>query len=94
LIKHRKPETEEEFGYYLAGLTEGDGYIGGRRIEIAFHIDDISSAFYIKKRIGYVSVLFLRDKNSVRYVLRKSAGLEIVFSLINGKLLDRQNWIN
>jgi hypothetical protein len=94
LKKHKKPETEEEFGYYLAGLIEGDGYIGGRRIEIAFHIDDISSAFYIKKRIGYVSVLFLRDKNSVRYVLRKSAGLEIVFSLINGKLLDRQNWIN
>jgi len=61
LKKHKKPETEEEFGYYLAGLIEGDGYIGGRRIEIAFHIDDISSAFYIKKRIGYVSVLFLRD---------------------------------
>jgi hypothetical protein len=46
LKKHKKPETEEEFGYYLAGLIEGDGYIGGRRIEIAFHIDDVSSAYY------------------------------------------------
>lgn len=89
LKKHKKPETEEEFGYYLAGLIEGDGYIGKRRIEIAFHIDDISSAYYIKKRIGYGSVLFLRGKNSVRYVLRKSAGLERVFSLINGKLLGQ-----
>jgi hypothetical protein len=89
LKKHQKPETEEEFGYYLAGLIEGDGYIGGRRIEIAFHTDDISSAYYIKKRIGYGSVLFLRDKNSVRYVLRKSAGLERVFSLINGKFLGQ-----
>ncbi len=45
LKKHKKPETEEELCYYLAGLIEGDGYIGGRRIEIAFHINDISSAF-------------------------------------------------
>lgn len=89
LKKHKKPETEEEFGFYLAGLIEGDGYIGGRRIEIAFHLDDISSAYYIKKRIGYGSVLFLKNKNSVRYVLRKSAGLEKVFSLINGKLLGQ-----
>ena len=89
LKKHKKPQTEEEFGYYLAGLIEGDGYIGGRRIEIAFHIDDISSAYYIKKRIGYGSVLFLKNQNSVRYVLRKSAGLEKVFSLINGKLLGQ-----
>lgn len=51
LKKHKKPETEEEFCYYLAerGLIEGDGYFGERRIEIAFHIDDFSSAYYIKK---------------------------------------------
>lgn len=66
--KHKKPETEEEFCYYLAGLIEGDGYIGERRIEIAFHIDDISPAYYIKKRVGYGSVIFLKDQNSVRYV--------------------------
>jgi hypothetical protein len=57
LNKHKKPYTDEEFGYYLAGLIEGDGYIGENRIEIAFHIADISSAYYIKKRIGYGSVL-------------------------------------
>jgi len=61
LRKHTKPDTDEEFGYYLAGLIEGDGYLGDRRIEIAFHIDDISSAYYIKKIIGYGSVLFLKD---------------------------------
>jgi hypothetical protein len=62
LKKHKKPETGEEFCYYLAGLIKGDGYIGERRIGIAFHIDDISSAYFIKKRVGYGSVLFLRDK--------------------------------
>lgn len=85
---HKKPETSEQLGYYLAGLIEGDGYIGNSRIEIAFHMDDISSAYYIKKSIGYGSVLYLKGKNSVRYVLRHTAGLEKLFILINGKLLS------
>lgn len=89
LTKHIKPETDEEFGFYLAGLIEGDGYFGDRRFEIAFHMDDISSAYYIKKRIGYGSVLFLKNKNSVRYVLRHKAGLFKVLSLVNGKFLGQ-----
>ncbi len=94
LTKHIKPsvakrETDEEFGYYLAGLIEGDGYFGDRRFEIAFHMDDISSAYYIKKRIGYGSVLFLKNKNSVRYVLRHKAGLFKVLTLVNGKFLGQ-----
>jgi hypothetical protein len=89
LKKHIKPESDEDFGYYLAGLIEGDGYFGDIRLEIAFHSDDISSAYYIKKRIGYGSVLFLKNKNSVRYVLRHSVGLKIVLSLINGKFLGQ-----
>lgn len=56
VFKHRKPETEEEFGYYLAGLIEGDGYFGDYRFEIAFHKEDAFLAYYIKKRIGYGSV--------------------------------------
>lgn len=88
LKKHTKPKTDEELGYYLAGLIEGDGYIGESRIEIAFHMDDVSSAYYLKKIIGYGSVLYLKGKNSVRYVLRHRVGLEKVFSLINGKLLS------
>jgi len=87
--KHRKPETDRELGYYLAGLIEGDGYIGAKRLEIAFHMDDISSAYYIKKRVGYGNVLFLKGKNSVRYVVRKLAGLERIYKLINGKLLGQ-----
>jgi LAGLIDADG endonuclease len=89
LKKHIKPETDEDFGYYLAGLIEGDGYFGDSRFEIAFHMDDISSAYYIKKRIGYGSVLFLKNKNSVRYVLRHSLGLKKVLTLVNGKFLGQ-----
>lgn len=88
LKNHKKPETSEQLGYYLAGLIEGDGYIGDNRIEISFHMDDISSAYYIKKTIGYGSVLSVKGKNSVRYVLRHTVGLEKLFTLINGKLLN------
>ena len=87
LPKHKRPYNDEEFGYYLAGLIEGDGYFGEHRFEIAFHIDDTFLAYYIKKRIGYGSVLKLKGKNSVRYVLRHSEGLKKVIKLTNGKFL-------
>src|SRR5229473_173960 len=60
LLKHNKPETDEEFGYY------------------------------IKKQIGYGSVLSLKNKNSVRYVLRHSEGLKRVLALVNGKFLTNK----
>ena len=88
LKKHKKPQSSKQLGYYLAGLIEGNGYIGDNKIEIAFHNDDISSAYYIKKSIGYGSVLNLKGKNSVKYVLRHTVGLEKLFTLINGKLLN------
>lgn len=83
--KHKRPESEEEFGYYLAGLIEADGYFGDHRFEIAFHEDDTFLAYYIKKRIGYGSVLKLKGKKAVRYVLRHSDGFRKVLSLVNGK---------
>src|SRR5688572_1452242 len=51
LGKHRKPETDKEFGYYLAGLIEGDGNFDAQNLEIAFHADDTFLAYWIKKRI-------------------------------------------
>jgi len=90
LLKHNKPETDEEFGYYLAGLIEGDGYFGDHRFEIAFHKEDTFLAYYIKKQIGYGSVLSLKNKNSVRYVLRHSEGLKRVLALVNGKFLTNK----
>ena len=86
--KHTKPYKDDEFGYYLAGLIEGDGYFGDHRLEIAFHKEDIYLAYFIKKQIGYGSVLNLKNKNSVRYVLRHSEGLKRVINLVNGKFLS------
>jgi LAGLIDADG endonuclease len=89
LKKHKKPKTDIDLGYYLAGLIEGDGYIGESKIEIAFHTDDISSAYFIKKIIGYGSVLICKELNSVRYVLVHKLGLQKMCHLINGKFLGQ-----
>lgn len=87
LNKHLRPKSDEEFGYYLAGLIEGDGYFGDHKFEIAFNKEDTFLAYFIKKQIGYGSVLKLKNRNSVRYVLRHSEGLKRVINLVNGKFL-------
>jgi len=93
IFTHVRPNTNEELGYYLAGLIEGDGYFGEHLLEIAFHENDTFLAYFIKKEIGYGSVLNLRHKRSVRYVLRHSEGLTKVLNLVNGKFLFK-NKIN
>jgi len=85
--KHEKPVAEAEFGYYLAGLIEAGGYFGDQLLEILFFEKDITLAYYIKKRIGYGSVYFIKDKRAVKYVLRHTAGLKYVLDLVNGKFL-------
>jgi hypothetical protein len=93
LAKHSYPKSDEEFGCYLAGLIEGDGYIGDKRIEIIFHHSDLSLAYYIKKKIGYGNIYKIKDKKASKYSLRHKEGLKKVFTLINGKLIG-ENKIN
>lgn len=78
------------FGYYLAGLIEGDGYIGTREITISIHIKDIKNAYYIKNRIGYGKVLsYIHTKNAIRLCFNTKDARYAVFKLINGKLLAK-----
>ena len=87
--KENKPKNDIEFGYYLAGLIEGNGNIQENKIEIKYNKEDISSAYYIKKKIGYGKVLKYKNKSLVKYVLNHSIGLKKLFYLINGKLLGQ-----
>ena len=86
--KHSKPSNDEDFGYYLAGLIEGNGLINSSEfIEIAFHEKDISLAYYIKKRIGCGTVI-IKQNNSVKYLVGNK-GLEKLIHLVNGKFLSQ-----
>jgi len=90
LNKHEKPKSDESFGYYLAGLIEGDGYIGKRSIEIAFHASDIQLAYYIKKRIGYGNVTnYTHTNKAIRYGVWNKEGIIKILNLTNGKFFTK-----
>jgi hypothetical protein len=83
-------ENDELLGYYLAGLIEGDGYIGKREITISIHIKDIQNAYYLKKRIGYGEIKkYSHTNNAVRLSFYTKEARLAVFKLINGKLLGK-----
>ena len=84
--------TNNEFGYFLAGLIEGDGWFGNNVLHIVFAEKDTSLAYSIKKRIGYGNVYKIKDKKAVRYVCKNQKGLHIILSLINGKLLSKPKY--
>lgn len=85
--KHLKPENDDQFGHYLAGLIDGEGNFSSRQqLVIAFHSLDVSLAYYIKKRLGYGSVKKVKNKNAIILVVAAREGIKKVINLINGKI--------
>src|SRR5699024_10019230 len=84
--------SDDEFGHFLAGLIEGDGWFGKKQLHIIFSEDDISLAYYIKKRIGYGYVYKIKDKNAVRYICKNIICLSFILSLINGKFISEYKY--
>lgn len=87
--KHKLNLTDDDFGYFLAGLIEGDGWFGKNELHIIFAENDISLAYFIKKRIGFGNVYKIKNKKAVRYICKNQKGLSIILSLINGKLVSK-----
>lgn len=83
--KHKRPSNDKEIGYYLAGLIEGDGYIGERGFEILFFEGDVTTAYFIKKWIGYGSISKVKDKRAYKLSIFSKKGQEKLWSLVNGK---------
>jgi len=88
--KEKNNFNDEQFGYFLAGVIEGDGWFGYKNLHIIFHESDVSLAYYIKKRIGYGNIykIKIKNKKAVRYVCKHSSGLYKILNLINGKLVS------
>lgn len=82
---HNKPSSDIEIGYYLAGLIEGDGYIGKRGFEIIFSAHDLSNAYYIKKWVGYGTISKVKDKKAYKLIIFNQKGVEKIWNAINGK---------
>ena len=85
---YKKLNNDEELGYYLAGLIEGDGNIGNRIITIAINYKDIKNAYYLKKLIGYGKIIrYSHTDKAFRLIFSTKLARKKVFELINGKLL-------
>lgn len=86
--KHKSDLTDKEFGHFLAGLIEGNGWFSKKELHIIFSEDDISLVYLIKKRIGYGNVYKIKDTKSVKYICKNLKGLSTILTLINGKLIS------
>ena len=85
--KARKPQTKDELGFFLAGLIDADGHITQLGyVQIDFNIREISTAYYIKKCVGYGEVQQERVRLSARYRCTNTAGLLKIANLIRHKL--------
>jgi len=84
--KHLKPISDDQFGYYLAGLIDGNGHFSSKQqLVIVFNLLDASLAYFLKERLGFGSVKKVKDKNAFLLVIASKKGLEKVIDLINGK---------
>ena len=90
--KHKLNLTDNDFSYFLAGLIEGDGWFDKKELHIIFSENDISLAYFIKKRIGHGNIYKIKNKKAVRYICKNEKGLFIILSLINGKLVSNSKY--
>lgn len=85
--KHLKPLNNEQLGYYLAGLIDGDGHFSkALQLVIVFSSSDAFLAYNLKERLGYGNVKKVKDKNAYLWIISNKEGLLHVINLINGKL--------
>lgn len=86
LNKHKFPDNDKDFGFYLAGLSESDGYLCSTYYQITFHKVDIQTAFKLKSYLGYGSVKLIKDTNAYYFRVSHKEGLVKIATLLNGKL--------
>jgi len=91
---HLKPISDLDFGHYLAGLIDGDGYFSNKlQLVIAYNELDASLAYFIKQRIGYGNIYKIKNKKAIILVISNSIGLIKVLNLINGKIRSENKLI-
>lgn len=96
--------TNNNLGYYLAGLLEGDGHISipalgnttlnrvlNPRIVFTSHINNLGMYAYIQSELGNVGRFQTSGKNVLRYIIGDKNGIILFINLIHGKLRTPKN---
>jgi len=94
---HLRPESENDFGHYLAGLIDGDGHFSkALQLVIVFNELDASLAYFIKEKLGFGNIYKVKNKKAILLVISNRTGLLKVINLIHGKIRakNKLNQIN
>lgn len=84
---NKKIFNADNFGYYLAGLIDGNGYISTlNQIVISFNLADRRSAIILRSRIGYGVVRPVKNKHTCNLIISNKKGLFKVALLLKDKL--------
>lgn len=84
---HHNNLNENNLGYYLAGLIEGDGYFNEKSLQILFHEKDLILINKLKKLIGYGQIYKIKDKKAFKFSITNKKGIERIINLCNGKFV-------
>jgi hypothetical protein len=96
--------NEDQFGFYLAGLLEGDGSISlpslgntilnrvlNPRIVFTTHKNNLGLYVYIQSKLGGVGRFQFSGQNTVRYIIGDIKSIQLFINLIHGKLRTSKN---
>jgi hypothetical protein len=96
--------SKEEFGFYLAGLLEGDGHISipaygktklnrilNPRFVFTFHRNDIELYKNIQSELKGKGRFEYKGENTARYIIGDIEGIKILISILQNKLRTHKN---
>ena len=83
-------DNEDQFGYWLAGLIDGDGSLlvskkGYTSCEIILHTTEVQALYKIKSKLGGIVTPRIKT-NAFRWRLHNKLGMIKLIDIINGKL--------
>lgn len=96
--------TDNQLGYYLAGLIEGDGHLSipakgkttlnrilNPRVVFTAHINNIEMYILLQKRLGGIGRFQHSGDNVIRYIIGDNKGILKIIELVHGKFRTPKN---
>jgi hypothetical protein len=97
-------KNNNNLGYYLAGLLEGDGHISlpslgittlnrvlNPRIVFTSHINNLGMYSFIQSELGNIGRFQNSSENVIRYIIGDVKGIMLLINLMHGKLRTPKN---
>ena len=96
--------SDDQFGFYLAGLLEGDGHISlpykgktilnrilNPRIVFTGHKNDLPLYVFVQARLGGIGRFQIVNDNVIRYIIGDKKGIIHFINIVHGKLKTPKN---